>query len=141
MLTVQYKVRFRVGRKSRKQMEMGPEEPPPEPRGEAGRIPRVARLMALAIRLERLLAESVVRDYADLARLGGLTRARLTQIMNLTLLAPNIQEEVLHLPRVTSGRDPVVEPQLRDIAAVPDWRKQRRLWRELRDAGPQRIPC
>lgn len=131
MLTVQCKVRFQVGRKSRKRMEIGHDEPPLETRGEAGRIPRVARLMALAIRLEGLLAEGVARDYADLARLGGVTRARLTQIMNLTLLAPDIQEELVHLPRVTSGRDPVAEPQLRAIAAVPDWRKQRNLWRAL----------
>jgi hypothetical protein len=131
MLTVQCKVHFQVGRKSRKRMGIGHEELPPGTPVEAGRIPRVARLMALAIRLERLLAEGVARDYADLARLGGVTRARLTQIMNLTLLAPDIQEELVHLPRVTSGRDPVAEPQLRAIAAVSDWRKQRKLWRAL----------
>jgi hypothetical protein len=129
-LTVECKVHFEIGRKTRKKLEVGDAPPDPGALVEPGRVPRVARLMALAIRLERLLAEGVARDYADLARLGGVTRARLTQIMNLTLLAPGIQEALLFLPRTTRGRDPLAEPQLRAIAAIPDWRKQRKLWRE-----------
>jgi hypothetical protein len=75
-----------------------------------------------------------VRDYADLARLGYLTRARVTQIMNLLNLAPDIQEGILFLPRTSSGRDPVSERQVRPIAAVPDWQKQWRLWREHKES-------
>lgn len=131
MLTVECKVHFKLGRKARKKIEVGDELPPSEARVESGRVPRIARLMALAIRLERLLADGVARDYADLARLGGVTRARLTQIMNLTLLAPDIQEALLFLPRTLRGRDPIAEPQIRPIAAIPGWRKQRKLWREL----------
>ncbi len=127
MLTVECKVHFEVGRKARKTLRAG--DPPPEPVVEPGTVPRVSRLMALAIRLDRLLREGAARDYADLARLGGVTRARLTQIMNLTLLAPDIQEELLFLPRTNRGRDPIAEPQLRPIAGIPDWRKQRKLWR------------
>jgi len=136
MLTVECKVHFEVGRKSRKKLEVGDAPPNPERLVEPGRVPRVARLMALAIRLERLLAEGVARDYADLARLGSVTRARLTQIMNLTLLAPDIQETLLFLPRTVRGRDPISEPQLRAIAAIPDWRKQRRMWRERFGSSP-----
>ena len=40
-----------------------------------GRIQRVTRLMALAIRFERLLVEGVVCSYADLARRGRVSRA------------------------------------------------------------------
>ena len=130
MLTVECKVHFEMGRKARKKIEVGDALPNPEALVEPGRVPRVSRLIALAIRLERLLAEGVARDYADLARLGGVTRARLTQIMNLTLLAPDIQETLLFLPRTVRGRDPIAEPELRAIAAIPDWRKQRRLWRQ-----------
>jgi hypothetical protein len=143
MLTVECKVHFEIGRKSRKKLEVGDTPPNPEDFVEPGRVPRVSRLMALAIRLERLLAEGVARDYADLARLGGVTRARLTQIMNLTLFAPDIQEALLFLPRIIRGRDPVTEPQLRAIAAVPDWRKQRRLWKCLtfhENAKPVIVP-
>lgn len=66
-------------------------------------------------------------DQAELARLGHVTRARLTQIMNLLNLAPDIQEAILHLPRVERGRDPITERQLRPIAAVVDWERQRRM--------------
>lgn len=130
-LTVECKVHFEIGRKTRKKLEVGDAPPEPATRVEPGRVPRVSRLMALAIRLERLLAEGVARDYADLARLGGVTRARLTQIMNLTLLAPDIQEALLFLPRTLRGRDAIQEPHLRPLALIPDWRKQRKLWREL----------
>jgi hypothetical protein len=82
--------------------------------------------MALAIRFEGLIRDGVVADYAELARLGHVTRARVTQIMNLRLLAPGIQEELLFLPRIQRGRDPIRLGQLQVIALTPEWRKQRR---------------
>lgn len=97
----------------------------------AGRIPRISRLMALAIRFDRLLRDGVVADCAELARLSHVTRARITQIMNLLNLAPDIQEAILFLPRVESGRDPIREHAIRPIAATLDWRKQRRIWASL----------
>jgi hypothetical protein len=87
--------------------------------------------MALAIRMERLLREGAVTDYADIARLGHVTRARVSQIMNLLNLAPDIQEDILFLPITLRGRDPVREIHIRPIAAVLDWGKQRTLWREV----------
>lgn len=128
-LTFQCKVHFTQARRGRKQMAVG-EAPTPAP-VPLGRVPRIARLMALAIRFERLLAEREVCDYADLARLGHVTRARVTQIMNLLNLAPDIQEELLFLPPVAAGRDTLKEWQLRPIAAEPCWRTQRQLWRRL----------
>ena len=73
-----------------------------------------------------------VTDQAELARLGHVTRARLTQIMNLLGLAPDIQEEILFLPATGQGRDVVTEKQLQPIAAVPDWRKQRKMWATMK---------
>ncbi len=61
----------------------------------------------------------------DLARLRGVSRARITQIMDLLNLAPEIQEEILFLPRVRSGQDPVTERRLRRVVAETDWRRQR----------------
>ena len=84
--------------------------------------------MALAIRFDQLIRVGDVKDQAELARVGRVSRARLTQIMNLLNLAPDIQEELLFLPRFERGRDPVTERELRPIAAVADWRKQRRMW-------------
>ena len=93
-----------------------------------GRVPRVARLMALAIRFDQLLRQGVVADYTALARLGHVSRARVTQIMNLLCLAPDLQETLLFLPRTKRGRDPIILRDLQPIAAILDWREQRRLW-------------
>jgi len=87
--------------------------------------------MALAIKLDRLVRRGEVRDYAALARLGHISRARITQIMNLLLLAPDIQEELLFLPETLRGRDPIHLRQLQAIALVPEWNAQRRRWRRL----------
>lgn len=95
-------------------------------------MPWVSKLMALAIRFDGLLRGGVVTDQAELARLGHVSRARMTQIMNLLHLAPDIPEELLFLPLIERGRDSLLERHLRPIAAVADWRKQRRLRRELR---------
>jgi hypothetical protein len=132
-LTIQCKVHFTQSRRGQKRMEFG--EAPASAPVPLGRVPRVARLMALAIRFEGLLAAGEVRDYADLARLGHVTRARVTQIMNLLNLAPDIQEELLFLPPVEAGRDTVKEWQVRPIAAKPVWAEQRKLWRTVRCKG------
>lgn len=96
-----------------------------------GRIPRVTRLLALAHRLDRMIANGEIRDYADAARRLGLTRARVTQVMNLVLLSPAIQNTILDLPPVAQGRDPVSERQLRPIVAEPDWNRQIEMWRKI----------
>lgn len=105
----------------------------------SGRLPKVTKLMALAIRFEKLLAEGTVADYADLARLGHVSRARLTQIMNLRLLAPEIQEAILFTPEIQAGRDPVSLRQLQPIALTADWKKQRRMWRSLTDRHRSKV--
>ena len=97
----------------------------------AGRVPRIARLMALALRFERLVRSGDVRDYAELARLGQVSRARITQIMSLLHLAPDLQEEILFLPRVHGGRDRIYLHELQALTALLDWQEQRRRWKEL----------
>ncbi len=127
-ITIECNIRFeRCGRGSRKTITTDP-EPLPVP---AGRVPRVARLMALAIRFENLIQSGQIDGYAELARLAHVSRARITQIMNLRLLAPDIQESLLFLPRIESGRDRLLIRDLQAIALVPDWRKQRRMWTQL----------
>jgi hypothetical protein len=126
-ITIQSKVHFRRGRRSKRELREG-EERSPVP---TGVVPRVSRLMALAIRFDALIRDGTVADQAELARLGHVTRARVTQIMNLLNLAPDIQEDILFLPVVKRGRDPVTERDLRPIVAVPDWRKQMNLWSQV----------
>lgn len=127
-LTIQCQVHFGRGRNSRKVIQEGlPPEVPP-----TGNVPRISRLMALAIRFDKLIVSGEIEDRAELARLGHVSRARVTQIMNLLHLAPDIQEAILFLPRTEHGRDPIREIMLRPIAAALDWRKQRGMWQQLR---------
>jgi hypothetical protein len=127
--TIELEVRFpRGGRGGRRQAEAGAA---PAVQLPAGRVPRVARLLALALRLEHLVRTRQVASYSELASLGHVTRARVCQIMNLLCLAPDIQEAVLFLPRTQRGRDPIILADLQPVAAAADWRKQRRLWRRL----------
>lgn len=124
MITIKRKIHFQSGRHTRKELREG--DPTPSPA--AGRVPRVSRLMALAIRLDQLIRDGEVTDQAELARLGHVSRARLTQILNLLCLAPDLQERLLFLPQVHGGRDPATERDLRPLAVITDWRKQRRHW-------------
>jgi hypothetical protein len=114
------------GRGRRKERRCGAESAAP-----AGRVPRVARLMALALRFEELVRTGQVASYRELASLGHVTRARISQIMNLLGLAPDLQEALLFLPPTLRGRDPIILADVMPIAATLDWRKQRRLWRKL----------
>lgn len=129
-LTVEYKVHRHRGARCELREGHQPEKPP---RADvpAGNVPRISRLMALAIRFDQLIRSGEVDDYADIARLGHVSRARVTQIMNLLNLAPDIQEAILFLPRTEQGRDSITERDIRQIVAEMDWRKQRRSWAEL----------
>jgi len=85
----------------------------------------------LALRFDGLVRAGLIADYATLAELGHVSRARISQIMNLLVLAPDIQEALLFLPRTERGRDPIHLRQLQPLAAVLDWGQQRNLWRAL----------
>jgi hypothetical protein len=122
-LTTTTQVHFKQGRGTRKVMTKG-EAPAPV----MSAVPRISRLMALAIRMQELVDRGEVADYADLARLAHVSRPRITQIMNLTLLAPDIQEAILFLPRTDGGREAIGEREVWPIRAVLDWRRQRRVW-------------
>jgi len=90
-------------------------------------IPRIAVLMALAIRFVGLLRAKKFRDYAELARLGRVTRARMTQIMKLLDLAPDIQEQILFLPNLKG----LNERNLRPIVSRIDWNQQRPMFQKI----------
>ncbi len=94
-------------------------------------ILRITRLMALAIKFQDMVDHGEVRDYADLARLGYVTRARLTQIMNLLLLAPDVQEQILFIDASQRVSRAVTERELRSFPPVIDWEEQRRRFRDF----------
>jgi hypothetical protein len=104
----------------------------PKPTRPRGRIPRIARLLALAHHFQELLDTHVVETQAEIAELAKLTPARVTQIMNLLGLAPDIQEEILFLPPVTEGQPSVTERDLRDVLKTVVWSEQREWWSAIR---------
>src|SRR6187401_423190 len=111
--TFDFKVRFAERRSGRRTTVKA--SPP-------ARVPRIAKLMALAIHLDGLLRAGKVKNQAELARLGHVSRPRLTQILNLLSLAPDIQEAILLLEPTIRGRDAVKERDLRQVVAETDWR-------------------
>ncbi len=103
-----------------------------------GRTPRVARLLALAHRFQGLIDAGVVADYAELARLGHVSRARVSHILSLLNLAPDLQETILFLPPTRRGRDPITLVDLLAIARLFAWQDQRRCWNARLRQRPHR---
>lgn len=101
------------------------------PRRRFDRYPRIVQVVALAIHFQDMLDRGEVRNHADLARLGCISRERMSQIMMLAWLTPDIQQEVLGLPKTPRGRFPVSETRLRSIARLPSWIEQRTEWQVL----------
>jgi hypothetical protein len=107
------------------------DEPPPPPPEPVIRPAKVARMLALAHKLQRAIDRGEYESRADLARAYGLSRARITQLMDLLLLAPDIQEKVLFLESV-DGREPFGEPRLRRVTLAEGWAGQRDAMQEIR---------
>ena len=123
----EYAVSFSKVQHGRRQIASSKRPSRPKP---IGRVPRVARMLALAHHFDRLITQGVVKDYADIARLTQLSRARMTQIMTLKFLAPEIQEEIAWLPN-SHGKDRVLEKDVRRVAMVVDWDEQVQYWQRL----------
>ena len=135
MLTATHKLEFKTGRRSAKTIvEAGtqPEQPTPV------RLPRITKMMALAIRLDHLIKSGQVTDQAELARVGHVSRARLTQIMDLNLLTPDIQEQILFLDETFSAHLNCPEHMFRSIAANLDWNQQRKMMVKLQEPQTRR---
>jgi len=136
---VEFQVQFADGPKGRRQARVTqptehPEQessatsvdsPAQEPvrKASLNRVPKITRLLVLGYHFEKLVREGIVKDYAEIARLTGLSRARVTQIANLTLLAPETQERILPIPAPTSGPY-LTEHNLRHHATEVDWKAQ-----------------
>ena len=107
----------------------------------SARVPRIARLLALAWHIDGLVRSGTLASYACVARLGHVSRARLSQIVSLLNLAPDLQEQVLFLQRPRRGRPPLALRHVLRVAAVLDWSEQRRRWRRLRRVPQERAPA
>jgi len=136
MITITQTVAFNRGTRGRRRLSDQPRAPkaPREPQ-----LPRIAKLMALAIRFNQQIRRGKINDLSELARLAHVTQPRVTQIMNLNHLAPDIQEALLFLPSISAGRPPIHEKLLRPIAGEIDWQKQRAMWREVRGTALETV--
>ena len=127
--TSEHAVHFHARGRGRLELRLGV---PPAVAAEPVRpVPRLARLMALALRWA-LIRCGQVKAHAELARLAHLTRARISQIVNLVHRAPDIQEQLLFLENRPRGCGAIVLADLQPLAALADWRQQRRHWLALR---------
>jgi DNA invertase Pin-like site-specific DNA recombinase len=95
------------------------------------RVPRIARLMALALKFEQMIGKGVVHNYAVLAALGQVSRQRLTQVMNLLNLAPDIQEQILFLTWESAEQCGIHERSVRQLSSQLSWTEQRARWQVL----------
>ncbi len=134
-MVIEREIAFIRGRRSRKRIIPASEAAATEQ--PVGRVPRIARLAALALRFDQLVCDGEVTNFAEIACVGHVTRARVTQIMNLLNLAPDIIDDILHLPLVTRGKDSISEHDLRPIAAELIWTKQRAMWSDKKDTQLQ----
>lgn len=128
MMTVTTPVFFARGNKGRRRIV---DKPPPTQVVPEGRVPRISKLVALALRFDELILSGRCANLCELAELTMVTQPRITQVMNLLHLAPDILEELLFLPRVVAGRDPIHEKTLRRVTNEIDWAKQRIRWRVI----------
>ena len=87
--------------------------------------------MALALKFEQMMREGVVHNYAVLAALGRVSRSRLTQVMNLLNLAPDIQEQILFLTWETAEQRGIHERSVRQLSSQLSWAEQRARWQVL----------
>ncbi len=94
----------------------------------------VASLLAFGHELRRLLDSGAVSGVGELARRLGVSQPRVTQILNLTYLAPEIQGQVLSLVAV-DGVEPMTERPLRKVLAEVGWGGQRRVFDLVVGAG------
>jgi hypothetical protein len=95
------------------------------------RLPRIARLLALAVKFDALIQRGVIKDYAELARLGQVSRARVTQIMNLLNLSPYIQEQILFRAESPLDKRSIRETTVRALSSELNWNRQRMRWEEI----------
>jgi len=95
-------------------------------------VPRIRRLLALALKMEQMIQEGTVKNYSELAHLGRVSAARITQVMNLLYLAPDIQEEIL-VGNAPENR--LHESAIRKLSGVVLWSEQRDRWHEFSAAA------
>ena len=131
MITVKTKLNVEIKARGRKTISATAEIEANDGRPVPPKMHRVTKLMALAIKFQGMLRTGEANDLTDLARIGKVSQPRMSQIMGLNLLAPDIQQALLDLPPQGRGKPFLHEKRIRPITAIIDWQEQRRAWREM----------
>ena len=95
-------------------------------------LPKLTTALLLGHQIEQLIRDGELRDYADAAVHSGLSRARISQLVGLTRLAPDIQEAILSLEHTLPER------LVRPIVGQPDWERQLQMWAQLPEISAER---
>jgi hypothetical protein len=128
-MIIEYKLPSRAERRVNREVAV-----PEQPR----RPSQTSLLLALAHRLEERVRSGEAKDYVSLARLSGVSRSRVGQILELLMLAPSIQEHILCSPR---ANDRITDRTLRIVAKELIWDQQRAVFEQLAaSAGRCREP-
>lgn len=98
----------------------------------------IALTVALAHHTDRSIRAGRFEDRNAAARMLGISKPRMTQVMLLLMLAPDLQERLLFLQQTAQGSDPVTEAAIRPLAMTRSWAAQRALWD--RDIAPMLAP-
>ena len=122
MITVHKKLSITNANKGRKKLKPK-REPASEP---LAKVPRISRLMALAIKYQGMLDRGEVSGITELARLCHVTQPRMSQILNLNWLSPAIQEQLLFLPSRDNRKPYLHEKMLRPLSSEIDWITQQK---------------
>ena len=83
------------------------------------KTPRVVEFLRKAIAWQSLLESGEFTSQGEIATREGITRARVTQIMGMLHLAPEIREKILSMPN-TIHRPQISERMLRPIGTITD---------------------
>ena len=115
--TVRYEgaLKHRTGRRRAEPDPIAPTAKNPKGHPPASRL---ARMLALAHHVERLVEDGALKDFAEAARRLGYTRARMSQVMGLLHLSPEVQEGILSKDLKTTER------RVREPALIVHWQCQ-----------------
>jgi hypothetical protein len=128
-----YRLRRAAGR-----VEFSRNPAPPPPVVPLSRPAEVARMLALAHHLEAAIESGKFKSRTEVAQRLGIVDSRVTQILSLCHLAPDIQEDVVFF-EVTGGAELLTETELRKVSRLLDWDEQRRAYARMRPGFGERL--
>ncbi len=91
--------------------------------------PLLRQHIVLAYQIQELFEKEKAKNLRQVGQWLHMTQARISQIMNLFFLSPDIQEEILFSDREKISQ--ITEHKIRKIPMEINWDKQREMWDEI----------